>query len=142
MRAFRNLRIILTALAVFAAAAVVGYRLIEGWSWLDSIYMVVMTITTIGYKEVHGLSHTGQIFNIVVMIVGVGLVFLSIGALTQGLLEFELGKFLGKRKMQRDIERLSEHYIICKRHYAKRGSKAPPDWSQPPPRTRLISTSC
>jgi voltage-gated potassium channel len=113
MRAFRNLKIILTALAVFAAAAVVGYRLIEGWSWLDSIYMVVMTITTIGYKEVHEFSHAGQIFNIAVMIIGVGLVFLAIGALTQGLLEFELGKFLGKRKMQRDIERLSDHYIIC-----------------------------
>ena len=113
MRAFRNLKIILTALAIFAVAAVVGFRLIEGWSWLDSIYMVVMTITTIGYKEIHPLSHTGEIFNIVVMIVGVGLVFLSIGALTQGLLEFELGKFLGKRRMQRDIERLSGHYIIC-----------------------------
>jgi voltage-gated potassium channel len=113
MRAFRNLKIILTALTLFAGAAVVGFHLIEGWPWLDSTYMVVMTITTIGYKEVHQLSHTGEIFNIVVMIVGVGLVFLSIGALTQGLLEFELGKFLGKRKMQRDIERLSEHYIIC-----------------------------
>ena len=113
MRAFRNLKIILTALTLFAAAAVVGFRLIEGWPWLDSIYMVVMTITTIGYKEIHPLSHTGEIFNIVVMIVGVGLVFLSIGALTQGLLEFELGKFLGKRRMQRDIERLSGHYIIC-----------------------------
>src|SRR5207302_3718623 len=113
MRAFRNLKIILSALAVFAAAAVFGYRLIEGWSWLDSIYMVVMTITTIGYKEVHELSHACQIFNIIVMIVGVGLVFLSIGALTQGLLEFELGRFLGKRRMQRDIERLMGHYIIC-----------------------------
>jgi voltage-gated potassium channel len=112
MRAFRNLKIILGALA-FSAGATVGYHLIEGWSWLDSIYMVVMTITTIGYKEVHELSHAGQIFNIGVMIVGVGLVFLSTGALTQGLLEFELGKFLGKRKMQRDIERLTGHYIIC-----------------------------
>src|SRR5205814_5336198 len=112
MRAFRNLKIILTALAVFAVAAVVGYRVTEGWSWLDSTYMVVMTITTIGYKEVHELSHAGQVFYIVVMIVGVGLVFLAIGALTQGLLEFELGKFLGRRKMQRDIEKLSGHYII------------------------------
>jgi voltage-gated potassium channel len=113
MRAFRNLKLILAALGLFAILATIGFRLIEGWTWLDSIYMVVMTITTIGYKEVHELSHTGQIFNIAVMIIGVGLVFLSIGALTQGLLEFELGKFLGKRRMQRDIERLSGHYIIC-----------------------------
>src|SRR3954466_6057701 len=84
MRAFRNLKIILTALAVFAAAAVVGYRFIEGWSWLDSIYMVVRSITTGGYQEVHELSHTGQIFNILVMIAGVGLVSLAIGAPPQG----------------------------------------------------------
>jgi len=113
MRAFRNLRIILSALGIFAVLAVAGFHLIEGWSWLDSVYMVVMTITTIGYKEVHELSRAGQLFNIAVMIVGVGLVFLCIGALTQGLLEFELGRFLGRRKMQRDIERLSGHYIIC-----------------------------
>ena len=107
MRAFRNLKIILSALGIFAILAVAGFHLIQGWSWLDSLYMVVMTITTIGYKEVHELSRAGQVFNIAVMVVGVGLVFLSIGALTQGLLEFELGRFLGKRKMQRDIERLS-----------------------------------
>src|SRR5262249_42243130 len=113
MRAIRNLKMIGIALAGFVAAATAGFHFIEGWPWLDSLYMVVMTITTIGYKEVHDLDHSGKIFNLFVMLCGVGLVFLSIGALTQALLEFELTNFFGRRRMEREIGKLSGHYIIC-----------------------------
>ena len=47
------------------------------------------------------------------ILVGVSLVFLGIGSLTQALLEFELTSFFGRRKMEREIGRLSDHYIIC-----------------------------
>lgn len=110
---YRNLKLIAAALAVLAMVATLGYRLIEGWSWLDSFYMVVMTVTTIGYGEIHPLSHSGRVFNLFVMMVGVGLVFLAVGALTQALLEFELLNVFGRRRMERDIERLHDHYIIC-----------------------------
>lgn len=90
-----------------------GFHVIEGWSWFDSLYMVLTTFTTIGYQEVHPLSYHGRIFNIFMIVVGVCLLFLLIGVLTQALLEFELRDFFGKRKMQRDIERLRDHYIIC-----------------------------
>jgi voltage-gated potassium channel len=75
--------------------------------------MVVTTLTTIGYQEIHPLSETGRAFNLVLIFFGVGLVFLAIGALTQALLEFELRSFFGRRKMERDIGRLTGHYIIC-----------------------------
>ena len=110
---YRNLKLITLALAILAVVATVGYRVIEGWSWLDAFYMFVMTVTTIGYGEIHPLSHSGRIFNLFVMIVGVGLVFLAIGALAQVLLEFELLNLFGRRRMERDIERLHDHYIIC-----------------------------
>jgi len=48
-----------------------------------------------------------------VIAAGVSLVFLGIGSLTQALLEFELSSFFGRRKMEREIDRLSGHYIIC-----------------------------
>ena len=63
--------------------------------------------------EVHPLSHAGRIFNIFVILFGVGTVFLALGSLTQALLEFELGKVFGARRMERDIEKLAGHYIIC-----------------------------
>jgi voltage-gated potassium channel len=91
----------------------VGFHYIEHWSWFDSFYMVVITMSTIGYQEVHPLSHAGRVFNVVLITAGVSLVFLMIGALTQALLEFELFRVFGKRRMEREIASLREHYIIC-----------------------------
>lgn len=111
--ALRHLQYTLVVLLFVATVGVLGFRLIEGWSWFDSIYMVVMTMATVGYREVHDLSHAGRVFNLFLMIFGVGSVFFTIGMLTQTLLEFELEKFFGKKMMQRDIDKLSGHYILC-----------------------------
>ena len=75
--------------------------------------MVIITLSTVGYQEVHPLSFAGRVFCIALIMTGVALVFLMIGALTQALLEFELVKVFGKRRMERDIASLKDHYIIC-----------------------------
>ena len=100
-------------MAVVIGGGMLGYHLIERWPWFDCFYMVLTTITTIGYSELHPMSHAGRVFNVFVIAGGVGTVFLSIGALIQALLEFELRTFFGRRRMERDIGRLSDHYIIC-----------------------------
>jgi voltage-gated potassium channel len=113
MRALRHLAVLAVLLVILATIGVIGYHLIEGWTWFDGLYMVVTTFTTIGYQEVHPLSHAGRIFNLFLIVCGVSLLFLMIGTLTQALLEFELRDFFGRRKMERDIDRLEGHYIIC-----------------------------
>lgn len=113
MKVFRNLKLIAFALVLLTFVGVAGFHYIEGWSWFDGFYMVVTTFSTIGYQEVHPLSHAGRIFNVLLILVGVSLVFLGIGSLTQALLEFSLRKFFGRRKMEREIDRLRDHYIIC-----------------------------
>ena len=113
MRALRHLKLIAIALAGLTLIGAAGFHFIEHWSWFDGLYMVVTTFTTIGYQEIHPLSTAGRAFNIALIITGVSLVFLGIGSLTQALLEFELRNFFGRRKMEREIGRLSEHYIIC-----------------------------
>src|SRR5947209_2130616 len=113
MRILRNLRFIALALLIIMAIGTTGFHYIEGWPWFDGFYMVITTLTTIGYQETHPLSHAGRVFNVFVIIAGVSLLFLAIGALTQALLEFELRSFFGRRKMERDISRLADHYIIC-----------------------------
>jgi voltage-gated potassium channel len=110
LHAFRNVKLIGLGLMFLGVA---GFHFIEGWPWFDGLYMVVTTFTTIGYQEVHPLSHTGRIFNLFLIITGVSLVFLGIGSLTQALLEFELGNFFGRRRMEREISRLTDHFIIC-----------------------------
>ncbi len=113
MRNFRLLKTAALALLVLSAVGTAGFHFIEGWSWFDSFYMVVITLSTIGYQEVHPLSHAGRIFNTALIIAGVSLVFLMIGSLTQALLEFELVKLFGKRRMERELANLKGHYIIC-----------------------------
>jgi voltage-gated potassium channel len=113
MRAFRHLIVIAIALLVVTLIGMAGFHYIEGWTWFDGFYMVITTFSTIGYQEVHPLSHAGRVFNIALIFAGVSLVFLGIGSLTQALLEFSLRSFFGRRKMERDIERLNDHYVIC-----------------------------
>src|SRR5712691_11753063 len=113
MKAFRNLRLIGIALAFLTLIGMAGFHFIEGWPWFDGFYMVITTFTTIGYQEVHPLSRAGRVFNVALILAGVSLVLLSIGFLTQALLEFELRSFFGRRRMERDIGRLKDHYIIC-----------------------------
>lgn len=113
MQKFRPLKIVLMALIALTVAGTVGFHYIEHWGWFDSFYMVVITLSTVGYQEVHPLSFVGRVFCIVLIVAGVALVFLMIGAATQALLEFELFKVFGKRRMERDIATLREHYIIC-----------------------------
>jgi len=75
--------------------------------------MAVVTFSTVGYAEVHPLTHQGRIFTIFVIVFGVGLVYFAIGTLTAILLEFELDKVFGRRRMERELDRISGHYIIC-----------------------------
>ncbi|MGZ4838686.1 MAG: potassium channel family protein [Terriglobales bacterium] len=113
MKAIRNLKLVTLALAMLFGLGTAGFHVMEGWTWFDSFYMVLITVTTIGYSEVHALSHSGQVFNVFIIIIGVGLVFLLIGVVAQALLEFELTQFFGRRRMEREIDRLSGHFIIC-----------------------------
>ncbi len=113
MRTSRNLKFLAAALVFVIALGTVGFHYIEGWPWFDGFYMVVSTLTTIGDQETHRLSHAGRVFNVFIIMGGVSLLFLSIGYLTQALLEFELQNFFGRRRMERDIGRLTGHYIIC-----------------------------
>src|SRR5436305_11918261 len=101
------------AIVLLSTIGTIGYHSIEGWSLLDSLYMVVITFSSIGYGEVHPLSSAGRIFTIGLIGCGALVVALGIGTLTQALLEFELLRFFGRRRVERQIARLSGHYIIC-----------------------------
>jgi voltage-gated potassium channel len=113
VKALFNLKVLFLALLTLVFIGAAGFHYIEGWSWFDGWYMVLTTITTIGYGEVHPLSHVGRIFNTFIIVTGVGLVLLFFGGATQALLEFELQSVFGRRRMDREISRLSGHFIIC-----------------------------
>ncbi len=113
MKTLGKLKLVLLGIVLLMIAGAAGFHYIEGWPWFDGFYMVLTTFTTIGYSETHPLSHAGRILNIFLIVGGVALVFLAIGTLTQALLEFELQAVFGRRRMEREIARLKDHYIIC-----------------------------
>jgi len=108
-----NLKLLAAALLVLVLVGVAGFHFIEGWTYFDGFYMVLTTITSIGYGEIHPLSHTGRLFNSFIIITGVGLVLLLVGGASRTLLEFELQSVFGRRRMDREISRLTGHFIIC-----------------------------
>jgi voltage-gated potassium channel len=113
LHTLRHLKLIAIALAALMLFGTLGFHFVEGWSYFDSFYMVLTTFTTIGYQEMHPLSRAGRIFNIFLIVSGVSLLFVMIGVITQAVLESELLQFFGRRKMEHDISRLKDHYIIC-----------------------------
>src|SRR5579871_5762097 len=103
--------LVLLLLVVIGGTA--GFHFIEGWRWFDAFYMTLTTMTTIGSGEPHPLSHTGRIFNSFVIVLSVFSVGFTVATLSQGLLQFEFGKAFGRRRMERELSKLSSHYIIC-----------------------------
>jgi len=90
-----------------------GYMLIEGWQFFDGLYMTIITLTTVGYREVHDLSFRGQVFTIVLIIGGVGTVFYALSTGAKIILEGELQEIFGRKRLEKKIKDLKDHYIIC-----------------------------
>jgi len=92
---------------------VTGLMVIEGWSFLDAVYMTITTISTVGYREVRPLSSTGMIFIIILIIVGVGAFLYAVATLAEYVVSGQLRGVLEKKKMRNQISKLKGHYLIC-----------------------------
>lgn len=103
----------LLSLAVLVGVGTVGYRFIEGTSWLDSLYMTVITLATVGFREVTGLSFIGKIFTIWLIVFGVVLVGWAIRRLIDITVEEQLVDARRRRNMEKTIRQMRDHYIIC-----------------------------
>lgn len=100
-------------LSLIIAFGTLGYIVIEGWNFIDSLYMTIITLTTVGFREIHPLSNKGIIFTIILVISGVGTVFYALGTGAKLILEGELQDIFGRKKLEKKIKDLKNHYIIC-----------------------------
>lgn len=92
----------------------VGYEVIdERYSLLDSVYMTLITITTVGYQEVHPLSGSGRIFTMLLLLGGVLTFFWAAGEVVQVVVSGQLQKALRRRRMERSLNDLDNHFIVC-----------------------------
>ncbi len=108
-------RLQLTLLTLFCVfiCAILGYIIIEKWSLLEAIYMTVITLTTVGFQEVRPLSPVGRILTMFILVSGIGLLAYAAGSTLEFIVEGELSGLLRRKKMEKQIGNLEEHYIIC-----------------------------
>lgn len=113
LRSRTRLAYSLAALAGVLMFGALGFELIEGWSFLDSLYMAVMTVTTVGYGPPAPLSSAGRNFSIIFMVVGVGTAGYLLSAAVQSLVRSEILEAYGERRRHREMSKMRDHFVIC-----------------------------
>lgn len=110
---FRRLVWATALLMLITIVGVIGYRLISDFSWFDSLYQVMLTLTTVGFSEVHPLDGAGRAFTIVLAVIGVTTGLYLMGAIAAALLEGDLYGELRSWRMRRDLAALEDHVIVA-----------------------------
>jgi len=100
-------------LLILLGIGTAGYRLIEGWSFLDALYMTVTTVTTVGFREVQPMHTAGRVFTMFLILLGVGVALYILVGIVTLVVEGKLGLALGERRMRARIQALRNHYILC-----------------------------
>jgi voltage-gated potassium channel len=111
--ALRRVQGAVLALVLIATVGVLGYMVFEGWSFLDALYMTVITLTTVGYKEVNELDTSGQLWTMAILITGVGTLFYTAVSFVELVVEGTIRGHFARRRMEATINKLSGHYIVC-----------------------------
>jgi voltage-gated potassium channel len=111
----QNKKIIIGVLVTitFLIIGTIGYMVLEHFILLDALYMTVITITTVGFGEIHPLSSTGRIFTMFLIVFGFGSIGFLAAAFTEAIIEQASSPHLKKKNMQKRINQLRKHYIIC-----------------------------
>ena len=109
----RTLRTVACGFISLILIGTVGYHQIEGWSFVDSLYMTVITMTTVGFGEIHELSGTGRLFTIAFILLGVGVGAYAATAFAQSISDGSWIRYFRRRRMAKSIANLKNHYIVC-----------------------------
>jgi voltage-gated potassium channel len=109
-------RDLITAVLLFfgvLGVGILGYHWIEGWSFLDSAYMTVVTLSSVGFGETHPLSPRGRIFTISLILMGLISIGYIVNRFTEAFVQGYFQDSLRNRRQQRLIKSLRNHYILC-----------------------------
>ncbi len=90
-----------------------GYRWLEGYPWMDALYMTVITLSTVGFGEVHPLTPAGRAFTMGLIVLGVGTAAYLFTTLTDYIVSGELEGTLERRRRMARLQKLNQHYVIC-----------------------------
>ena len=112
----------ITLLLILLVIGVFGFRFMSNYTWIDALYMTVITITTVGFGEVQPLDDTSKIFTIFLILNSVVIVGYALTIITEFILSRNNIEELKQKKMQKKIDGLNNHIIIC--GYGRNGKQA------------------
>jgi voltage-gated potassium channel len=117
MKSRKRIYLSLTVFIAVFIIGVAGFKIIGGpeWSLLDSLYMTVITLSTVGYEEVVDISANpaARIFAMVFIVTCLGTIAFAVSSITSFIVEGELKNVLGRKRMEKEIAKLKDHYIVC-----------------------------
>ena len=114
MSSFDKSKWALLYLVVLLVAGTAGYNFIDPKVDLfTAFYMTVITLSTVGFSEVSGLSPASRPLTVLLIFMGIGLISFAFFTLSQAVVEGELRRMLGRRKLHRKLKALRNHIVIC-----------------------------
>ncbi|MFL5762323.1 MAG: potassium channel family protein [Bacteroidia bacterium] len=122
IRHFSKIYIPILILLLIVCIGIIGFIIIEGFSFLDAFYMTVITVATVGFQEVHPLSEAGRLFTAFLIITSFGTFAYAVTSISQYVIGGEFNQFFKIRRVSAAIEKLEGHVIIC--GYGRNGRQA------------------
>lgn len=123
LRIYRSkIFIAMTLLVTVLCCGVLGFRYIAHYDWVDSLYMTVITVTTVGFSEVSPLDDISKIFTICLILSSIFILGYALSVITEYILSNNNIEDLKQKKMQKKIDGLSNHIVIC--GYGRNGKQA------------------
>jgi len=113
MHHFKRIALGFFFLIFLLSVGTLGFYFIEGLSFFKALYFTVITISTVGYGDIVPQTEAGKVFAIFLILGGAGLFFYAFGLISEVVLSGTIQNFFGRRQVEKKIQALKDHYIIC-----------------------------
>ncbi|MGP8196983.1 MAG: potassium channel family protein [Syntrophobacteraceae bacterium] len=109
----RRITVLVVLSILLTGFGTAGYMLLQDYSFVEALYMTVLTLSTVGFTEVHPLDTNGRIFTIILILMGVSFVAFSLAYFSQILLDGNLLATYRRRRLKKKLDQMENHYIVC-----------------------------
>jgi voltage-gated potassium channel len=113
IKSFKRIYLAIIAFLSVILLGSLGFVYVEGYSWVEALYMTVITVSTVGFREVRELSHDGMIFTSFLIISSISAFAYSISALTTYFVDGEYRNTFKNARLKKEIDHLENHVIVC-----------------------------
>ncbi len=103
----------LTLMVMVLLIGVVGYKMLSDFTWIEAIYMTIITVTTVGFSEVRPLDANAKIFTVFLIVTSVFIFGFAISVVSEYILGRNSLEVLKKKKVKKQIDSLSNHVVVC-----------------------------